>query len=166
MKKLQLFCVSIAACLITACTSNNDAPVSLVGTWKLTSYTLEGSYDINGDGVSSNDVISETNGCFLDDTWVFNSDQTGMTTQSSVITLAAPGSGAPVTCYRNNIPQDFTWSIDNSTDEVIVDFGPTGFRCVLIGNTLVYTRPDVGLAAFVSGNPNVVDNETIIYTKQ
>jgi hypothetical protein len=168
MKKNKTLVLLFFMMILGACSSNDeDVLASIEGTWKLTSYTLENSYDINQDGMSSNDIISETDGCFLEDTWVFNSDHTGRTTQSSILTLAltTPGNFS-VTCNRNTNAMAFTWSLNSITNEVIIDFGPSGYRCVLSGNKLTYTRPEIGIVPFVTGNQNASDIETVVFTKQ
>ena len=68
--------------LFMNCSSDNSnmdnisEEFSVVGSWELTSYTFENSYDFNKDGVASNDFISET-ACFDDIFINLNADGTG-----------------------------------------------------------------------------------------
>jgi len=56
--------------------SNNNDSTGIVGTWKITSLTLESTTDWNQDGVANPNLLEETS-CSLNDFFIFNADGTG-----------------------------------------------------------------------------------------
>lgn len=167
MKKIYTISILLLFLMAASCSSNDDSSVTIPGTWKLTSLTFENEYDFNFDGTSSNDVLAETS-CFLNDTWVFNSDNTGTITIHSNLSYLSSQNGHEMNCTVNTFPLTFTWT--RNGDTIIVDPDDPSwnfvFTCTLIGNQLTYSRPETFLVRFLSGDPTLVDRETVVYTKQ
>lgn len=63
MKKVTLLTFAIilffCSCSDDDTTINNEVTASLLGTWKMTTYTAVTAVDYNGDGVFSNNIFSE-----------------------------------------------------------------------------------------------------------
>lgn len=55
---------------------NSESSTGVVGTWKITSVTVESANDYNGDGTVNPNLLTETV-CSLNDLFVFNADGTG-----------------------------------------------------------------------------------------
>lgn len=66
--------------IFSSCSSdddnNNDDSTGIVGTWKITSVTVESVNDYNQDGTANPNILEETQ-CSLNDIFVFNTDGTG-----------------------------------------------------------------------------------------
>lgn len=76
MKKIAFF--ALAACLTLASCSDDDSTAvnnetSIVGTWKLTAFEMNESFDLNNDGTLTTSLITES-GCYNNSNIVFNSN--------------------------------------------------------------------------------------------
>ncbi|NHF58402.1 hypothetical protein FK220_003565 [Flavobacteriaceae bacterium TP-CH-4] len=87
-----LFTLLLSVSLLVSCSSDEDetGTPSIVGEWDATSFTTSLSFDLNGDGQSSNDIIQELD-CYTS-TLTFNEDGT-FTSFTSDITLEPVGDG-------------------------------------------------------------------------
>ena len=88
MKKIVL--TLLIASVLFSCKKDDDGntEIAIDGIWRLTSFTTENAYDLNEDGTSSNDVISETS-CYQNETLEFNADNTGTATTCLLYTSDA-----------------------------------------------------------------------------
>ncbi|MBO0320738.1 DUF5004 domain-containing protein [Muricauda sp. CAU 1633] len=167
MKNIIYKTILFSLILITFSCSNDsegdesevDEPITMVGTWQLTSYTFENSYDFNGDGTSSNDFIEETN-CFTDVRIIFNEDGTGEQIATS-LSFTIIDDEIVMNCEPPTTVQK-TWSLDGS--ELTVQSEGLGFKAIVDGNSFSYTWNADALVQFFFGD-EYSDNETYVYTK-
>lgn len=76
MKKLII--LAVAAFLTLSCGGEDDTTIvgaSVEGTWDLTAFDINEAFDLNGDGTSSQSLISEA-GCYQNSSLEFHSDNT------------------------------------------------------------------------------------------
>ena len=90
MRKLIL--LSALSLFLFACSSDDDNATPTVdpilGTWKMTSFEVENSYDFNGDGTASRELISETN-CYQNETIQINEGGNAIAFSNSILTVIA-----------------------------------------------------------------------------
>jgi hypothetical protein len=73
MKNL-FFIFCMASVIFTSCSSDGgDGDTSIVGTWKLTTWSINMPLDLNNDGVSSTNLLDEV-GCTNNETLVFEAN--------------------------------------------------------------------------------------------
>ncbi len=170
MKKV--FSLVLLAVLFASCSSDDDNGVAVEGTWKMTAFKSQNAYDLNGDGVISNDVMGETN-CYQNETLIFNSNGTGanMSTSYAEISLELVAGTADqyeysVECINENSTTAFTWS-QNGDTVTVTESGLTA-SAAQDGNKLTLVVPN-GFEIEVedeNGIATVNENLTIEYTKQ
>ncbi|MEX0996740.1 MAG: hypothetical protein WDZ45_06810 [Flavobacteriaceae bacterium] len=171
MKKV--FSLVLLAVLFASCSSDDDDNgVAIEGTWKMTAFKSQNAYDLNGDGVISNDIMGETN-CYQNETLIFNSNGTGanMSTSYAVISLEIVAGTADeyeysVDCVNENSTTAFTWS-QNGDTVTVTESGVTA-SAAQDGNKLTLVVPN-GFEIPVEqggGTATVTENLTIEYTKQ
>ncbi len=173
MKKV--FSLLMVAMLFAACSSDDDNGndnVALEGTWKMTAFKSENAYDINGNGIISNDIMQQTN-CYQNETIVFNANGTGADFSTSYaeinLELVAGSTNEyqyTVDCINESTTTAFTWSQSGNT----VNFTQSGisFSGTQSGNQITFLIPN-GFPIEVtqgSGTATVTEDLTIVYQKQ
>ena len=116
MKKLFYLSIALTVVAITSCTKEEDDDITkpaselIVGTWKLTSQTVNPAYDYWGDGTQITNIFETLMPCATDDE----------------ITFAANGSFE----YEENTPcktqEDITYSFLNDNQMLITYADSTG----------------------------------------
>lgn len=82
MKKLFYLSIALTIVAITSCTKEEDDDITkpaselIVGTWKLSSSTINPAYDWNGDGNLITNIFSTLMPCATDDEIRFNANGT------------------------------------------------------------------------------------------
>ncbi len=156
--------------------SNNDATPTIVGTWIISEFNLENdSFDLNEDGVESNDLIIET-GCYQGEKIVFNADGTASVTYTTdlEVTLTNQNNVETFTyvCEEDNFIFNFTWTLlDNGS--FVTNSGGEEIELTLLSNNTL-SRPSFFeyLIQFVDSNGDVTNSTisdtdaTIIYVRQ
>ncbi|MEX2349317.1 MAG: hypothetical protein WD554_00405 [Flavobacteriaceae bacterium] len=171
MKKV--FSLVLFAVLFASCSSDDDNNrVAVEGTWKMTAFKSENAYDLNGNGVISNDIMEETN-CYQNETVVFNANGTGaeFSTSYPEITLELVAGTTDeyeysVECIEEATTTAFDWS-QNGDTVTITQQGVT-FSGAQDGNKLTFAIPS-GFTIEVEEGDEVVtiqENLTMEYTKQ
>jgi len=177
MKNLFRFAFLSLFIVISACVTNDDEDVitDLAGTWKMTSFSSENAYDLNGDGVANTDVIVES-GCYQNETLDFNANGTGVATSRSFLDIETEiviGTTNEVTytleCIDDIAIENFTWSQSGSSLTLTVD--TITVVATLSGNTISFVIPEgFSVQGFDSGGNSVLieitENVTVVYTKQ
>lgn len=92
MKRTILFLITLTL-FIFSCSSDDGGTeeVSIVGTWTATSFVTSRSFDLNGDGQESNDLIEELD-CYMS-VLTFRADGTFSSSTSDII-LEEDGTGS------------------------------------------------------------------------
>ena len=136
---------------------------SVVGTWKLTSYTFENRYDFNKDGTSSNDFMLET-ACFDNNTITLNANRTGESIVPAALEFSFTGPNEYIMSCSSSLTKDpLTWSVEG--DVLTVQGSVSAYKATIDGNTFTLTKNADQLVQALFG-PDFKDNETIVYTKQ
>ncbi|MES2863608.1 MAG: lipocalin family protein [Bacteroidota bacterium] len=137
---------------------------TVVGTYKLTAFNTSVSTDLNNDGTSSTNQLSETT-CFnnsfltLNANNTFSADSKGVEIDLGTNTLD---------CFTDPVTIG-TWAVSGSTlTTTYVDSGTTYTETYTIsGNTLTYSLNGGEIVGTAGGNPvYLTSNIQIIYTKQ
>jgi hypothetical protein len=163
--------------VVASCVTNDDLDVTsdLEGTWRMTSFSSENPYDLNGDGTANTDIIIET-GCYQNETLDFNANGTGVATNRSYLdieTIITVGTTNEVEyildCVDEFFAQDFTWTQNGSSLSLTID-GIT-IVATLSGNTITLILPSGFTVEVIdsAGNNALVEtteNVTVVYTKQ
>ncbi|NCT16707.1 MAG: hypothetical protein COZ75_10180 [Flavobacteriaceae bacterium CG_4_8_14_3_um_filter_34_10] len=171
MKKV--FSLLMVAMIFAACSSDDDnANVSLEGTWKMTAFKSENAYDVNGNGTISNDIMQQTN-CYQNETVVFNANNTVAfvsTSYADIELVLVAGSTTDyeynITCVNENDTTAGTWSQTNNTVIITDAFGV--YTATQTGSTLTFVIPN-GFPIEVtqgSGTATITEDLTITYEKQ
>tara|TARA_R110000850_G_scaffold277058_1_gene421944 strand:+ start:189182 stop:189739 length:558 start_codon:yes stop_codon:yes gene_type:complete len=172
MKKV--FSLVLFAVLFASCSSDDDNnnTVAIEGTWKMTAFKSQNAYDLNGDGVISNDIMAQTN-CYENETLVFNSNGTGanLSTSYADITLEVVAGTTDeyeysVACVTESTTTAFVWT-QNGDTVTLTDSGVT-FTGAQDGNKLTFAISN-GFEIEVEegdGVATVTETLTLEYTKQ
>ncbi|QNJ97758.1 lipocalin/fatty acid-binding family protein [Constantimarinum furrinae] len=176
MKRILL--LLIVAVAVTACSKNDDdsgnnGSVSVEGNWKLTSFTTENEYDLNGDETASNDVMAETE-CYQNETIVFNGNASGTANSTSYadITLELVAGTTneyeySVTCVEEDDATQFAWV--QTGDTVTLTFAGFSYIGTKVDDQITIVLEE-GLAFEVEdgngGTVLVTEDITFVYTKQ
>tara|TARA_R110001632_G_scaffold29662_12_gene78619 strand:+ start:6466 stop:7020 length:555 start_codon:yes stop_codon:yes gene_type:complete len=156
MKNLNI--ILFLAIILYGCTSNNNSinlPSIDGATFVQTSYVLETTFDINGDGVFSNDIYEEMN-CGTD-TIRFNTGEKVWNPSHSIITLNVTDDGTgnlsqTAACgHFDGILPNYSQRdefVDFYYNEEIIFTGTISDN----GNTITFDFPNELLYVFVTGN--------------
>ena len=148
----------IGPIVVAAVTQNT----SVVGTYKLTAFNTSTPTDLNGDGITATNQMTETT-CFNNMMLIINANNTYTANQKGVELDLSGG----YTCFTD--PDDSgTWvqsgnQITFVSSDTTID--PTTFT--ISGNTLSYTLPDG--TTYTDDNGTIVEitcDITFVYTKQ
>ena len=115
MKKLVIAFLGIFLLLNVACSRDDDSsPVSIVGTWYMSSVTMKGTLSYNGQSAPVNEDRA-TDACSQKSTMIFNADGTGS------VTSFANNNG---TCEQL-LNETFTYKFDANTKLLTITQGGT-----------------------------------------
>jgi len=171
MKKL-LSLVLIAAIFVSCSSDDDDAGVAVEGTWKMTAFNTQNAYDLNGDGIISNDVMGQT-GCLQNETIIFNANNTGADMSTSRIDIELELVVGTTDEYEYsfeclNIAETtaFTWTQNGNT--IVITQAGFSFSGTLSGNEITFLIPEGFPVPVVEGEGTATVNEdlTIVYQKQ
>lgn len=171
MKKLVTL-ILVAAIFVSCSSDDDDGGVAIEGTWKMTAFTTQNAYDLNGDGIISNDVMGQTN-CFQNETLVFNANGTGadMSTSRLDIELELVAGTTDeyeytIECISENTTTAFTWT--QNGDTVIVTQADATLTGTQVGNEITFSLPNGYPIPVEQGDGTAIITEdlTIVYEKQ
>jgi hypothetical protein len=162
MKKITL--LFAAAAMALSCSNDDDTPVSLDGTWKLTSVIMpeDQIFDKNGDGVASTDFMVEY-GYFDNSNLVFGENNTAVFNTQDVAPNTLPLSeNVTYTTSGNNV--SFYYPTDSETGTLCTTFKRSGNKLTAKLNAEApYYIPIDG----VTGEYYIMfSRSTLVYTKQ
>jgi len=156
--------------------NDNNTVIDIVGTWQLSSLSVESTNDYNGDGVANANLLEETQ-CSQSDQLVFNTDGTGlMILDTENILLDAeqlPDNSYEYTftCSSTGSNQiAITWTQDGNTITV-VNFVNTMMFTLEENNTLTIVENDsLEVPAIIDnggffGVDYIFEDATSVYTK-
>lgn len=135
----------------------DDIPVgevSVVGTWRLTSFLIEGGIDLNNDGVANTDLIIETN-CYLNEVLIFENDSNGTIKSNTYLDISLENEEYEMECVEEESEEAFLW-VQNGED-VTLTLEDLIVSATLEGNNLTFVLPD----AFVFPTPEGVVSEDV-----
>lgn len=147
-----------------SCSSDDDSSSndSVEGTFRLVSFEIENSIDLDGDGDSSTNLIEET-GCYQDETLAFNSGGAGIATTRSfldvfvVISTDSDGGetfSQTIDCVLEEDVSNFTWTQNGSV--VTINVGGDTVTLSYDGNELSFTIPSGFFAEILEGDATTV----------
>lgn len=171
MKKLVTL-ILVAAFFVSCSSDDDDNQVAIEGTWKMTAFKTQNAYDLNGDGIISNDIMGQTN-CYQNETLVFNANGTGADFSTSYpdITLELVAGTTDeyeysVECIEESTTTAFTWT--QNGDSVIVTQGDSTLTGTQVGNEITFSLPNGYQIPVEQGDGTAIITEdlTIVYEKQ
>ena len=119
--------------------TNPTEEVTIPGTWKLTAITLEDSFDFNGDGTATTDLMAETN-CYQNELMAFNQDLSGVSTSNSYAHIIVNGTLYITECIDEVEETPFAWAQNQNTISLTIDSQIV--NATLAGDILTFTLPD------------------------
>lgn len=172
MKKI--FGLLILVIAMAACSSDDDNNGNgLEGTWKMTAFSTQNPYDLNGDGTASQDLMAETS-CYQNELMRFNGDGTGKVTSSSeaiinfdLIVGTTNEYEYSTECVAQIENRAFTYV--QSGDEVTLSYDGFPSTGTLSNNTLTFIIPSGFFIEAEDPNSGIItvnEDVTIVYTKQ
>jgi len=117
--------------------------VSILGTWTATSFITSTSFDLNGDGQESNDIIQELD-CYMS-VLTFRADGTFSSATSDII-LEEDGSGS---CDLIGSTASGTYVYENGRLSTVTNGQSIASTVELSADTLVLTGQDQNLGSLV-----------------
>ncbi|WP_299678150.1 hypothetical protein [uncultured Dokdonia sp.] len=177
MKNLFKYLTISLLAISVSCSSDDDSSNDSIlvdgETYLLTSFETETSFDLDGDGDASNDLLIET-GCLQNNRLIFSTDNTATAVNETFLDIYVSEDASGnivqlVECDIDNESIQLTFSQNGNTVN-IVDAGET-LSGVVSGNTLVFTLNDGFVGEFLNedGSDGTFElEETIVltYTRQ
>jgi len=147
--------------------NNNSASTAIVaGTYLLTAFNTSVPTDLNGDGTSSTNQMTETS-CFNNSLLTLNANNT-FTANSKGIDIDLNANPNVITCFSDPDTTG-TWSINgNVVVTTYVEAGVTyNDYFTVVGNTLILSENNGEIVGTAGGNPVfLTSNIAIVYSKQ
>lgn len=147
--------------------NNNSASTAIVaGTYLLTAFNTSVPTDLNGDGTSSTNQMTETS-CFNNSLLTLNANNT-FTANSKGIDIDLTANPNVITCFSDPDTTG-TWSINgNVVVTTYVEAGVTyNDYFTVVGNTLILSENNGEIVGTAGGNPVfLTSNIAIVYSKQ
>ena len=172
MKKIALLLCLTIACLSCSSDDNddtsNDDNLFELGIYRLTSFVTETSFDLDGDGDSSNDLLIET-GCLQNERLVFTADGLVASLSSSFLDIFIEidtDSGETiqaVECIEEAESTVLTFETEGNTI-TIFDGTQVLIAGVISGNQLIFEIPEGFGFESVDGDTTVTIIEDTILT--
>lgn len=156
-------------CMIDTDGGGGDDPMdSLVGeTYILTAFEVETAIDLNGDGMASNELISEA-GCYENETIFFDSETMLTATSTSFLELFVEIDGDTVTQMIDCIEEEEITNSSYVVDGNIITID--GIEGVISGIQIIFTVPDGFFGEVISddgmGTVEILEDITFTYTLQ
>lgn len=137
------FFIGAAAMLALSCSSDDDggnlSNVAVEGTWKITKYELSRSFDLNNDGVASDNLLTETS-CFSNSSLLFKTGNAVTFNFPFVdFELVQPEGSESyeyITDCNTSDPEDYDYSV---SDNVVTIAGE--LPLIRTGKKLAFTYP-------------------------
>lgn len=170
MKKI--FLIAFSSIALFSCGSDDEATTntSLIGTWKVTSFTTNVPVDFNNDGVSSTNFITES-GCYNNSNLLFaaNSVATAAFQDLDVtldIDFVNPENSVYTIDCLPGAPIVGSWAQAGNSITVTIDGEPAVMT--LNGNTLTAVFPEFVDVETYNGVETVYETTgaTLVFTKQ
>ena len=151
----------------TSCTKD-DVDNSIVGTWELTAWNIDEAFDINNDGVSSFNLLSEID-CFSNETLIFEKD--------NIVSLNTTFNPELSITLLNEEVREYVFDVSCNNDGVIslaTSYSVDG-NFVLIGeseanidNGKIYLVFKDRIEIHNEGLSKIIDSKdlTLVYTKK
>lgn len=175
MKKIALFAfaglLSLASCSEDDSTAVNTE-TSIVGTWKLTSFNMNESFDLNNDGTASTSLISES-GCYNNSNIVFNSNGIAYATIEELeinldIVVGTENTMEYTIACLPGTSQGAAYIVEGNTVTVVAP-GEDSLSLTKSGNTLSVSIPQMTSVPVEDTNGEVTYDfigATLVFTKQ
>lgn len=132
----NVLCVALCIVFFVSCSSKDDdteTPNSIpVGAWELTSLVIESSFDFNGDGTSSRDLVAETD-CYDGDFIDIMADGTTRIV-SGLTFISVDNNLQPTFNCRPGFDRTTTWT--QSDNQIVVENGLVDIVGTISGNTI------------------------------
>ncbi|WP_299208648.1 hypothetical protein [uncultured Dokdonia sp.] len=177
MKNFFKFLTITLLAVTVSCSSDDDAGSSvdnnsIEGTFRLTSFVTQTSYDLDGDGDSSNDLLIETD-CYQNQTLTFNEGNNGFFTSTSFLNISVDVEiingdetyTQTVNCETENDITSFTWQ--RNGDGVIISTGSQNGAISSDFNSdgsLTFTISQGFIAEIVEGEGTATVTEDVVAT--
>lgn len=171
MKKL-LTLILVAAIFVSCSSDDDDGGVAIEGTWKMTAFKTQNAYDLNGDGIISNDIMGQTN-CYQNETLVFNANATGADVSTSRLDIELELVAGTtdeyeytVECISENNTTAFNWTQNGTA--VLVNQGVVTLSGIQNENEITFSLPNGYPIPVEQGGGTTIITEdlTIVYQKQ
>lgn len=160
------FNIIFASFLLNSCDSWEDPgdtisgeTFTITGTWKLTELNLDEPFDFNHDGTASKNLMTETN-CYQNELMTFFPNSTGTIISNSYAYITVDSENFVVECIEETEETPFTWSQTQNSFSIEIDGNTLPVN--VNNNKMTYTIPE----GFMSGNMEILQDITFIYTKQ
>lgn len=174
----KFFTITLLAVTVS-CSSDDDASsggadASVVGTFRMVSFESESSFDLDGDGDSSRDLLEET-GCYQNETITFANNNTGValsTSYADIYVDVEVVNGEETTtqivqCIEEDDTSNFTWAQANNTITITVD-GEAIVATFTNDNQIVFVIPSgfIGeLEDGAEGSVFLTEDVTVTYER-
>lgn len=170
----NLFKIFALALIISSCSSDDDASSSnnsVEGTYRLTSFTTETSFDLDGDGDSSTNLLEET-GCLQNETLVFLANNTGSAISTTFLDIFVDiddegNISQVIDCIPEDFTTNFTWTQNGSVVSFLDEDG-FSIDATLSGDELVFVLGDGFELEVLEGvdTAALIETVTFVYTRQ
>jgi Family of unknown function (DUF6252)/Lipocalin-like domain len=147
-------------------TTTTPTPTTIAGTYLLTTFNSSVATDMNNDGVSSNNLFSEST-CYNNSLLVLNANNT-FTQTSKGLDIVTTGTTQTTSCFVD--PDDTgTWSVSGNVLTLTYPSPTPSEQLNISGNTLSATEPAGQVVGYVTPSTTPVyltSNLSFVFTKQ
>lgn len=166
--KIKVLSLAAIAAIMFSCSSDDDNNTSdPVGLYTISAFTITEPQDLNGDGVSSSNILTETH-CFDGGFIQLNADHTFTASSDGMEITMTTGGVEEVSCYDDgNFPG--TWTVSgNLVTLTYMDEGTQYSDSFTISNnSITISVQDGEVVGMSGGNPVYVTTDiSMVYTKQ
>jgi hypothetical protein len=163
MKK-KIFVFILAGLMLSCSKDNDDDAVDVSGSYRLTAFNTSVPTDLNGDGTTSTNQMTETD-CFNNSILTLSPNNT-YTTLEKGVEINLDGINSTIECYDDGSSSG-TWSFDGNNKVTVVD-GQEIYDLIIDGNNLrlkLLSTEVVGVDQ--NGDPVTLNSDIeFVYTKQ
>ncbi len=170
MKKIFTLLMAFTLCI--SCSSDDDSgneseSQNPVGSWILNSVTSATSFDLNGDGQGSNDLLIET-GCLQNETLVFADDNTAIAFSTSFLDIfveidtSTNEATQVIDCIEEIFNTELTWTLDGNV--VSINDGEETINAAINGDNLSFMLPGGLFLEVLEGDAVVELNENVTFS--
>ena len=152
--------------------TNGQIDFTIPGTWLLTAWNIDGGLDLDNNGTATTNILEEMD-CYNNETLVFNVNGTASiisTSFAEIVVEVETGTinsfDYTINCEEDNRTSSGTWSINQNIVTFSFDDFDEQIEMTRTDDELSYFLPEGFSAQSDDGSIEIMEDMTVVYTKQ